>query len=460
MKKLCCLLLFFLVADIGKTADPPTQIPLKSKCNLKLVQSFGFKGVGEPSDYKMIMCPDIKKSCCRMSDQVKIYEYSELSGEKQELQERLASYRQIYDDILDVSIEVEEKAKFLIQKLKNKLFSNCKVLGKKLLEFQAEKVTVELKKAIDDIYTFLETSYNGFYCSVCDYRFQTAFNEVDRKAKIDKKFCRKMIHKSLIFMLYSEVHLANFLNLQHRFLTYCNVSGKFVNESIDPDLLIKVDPEQEEKVKACRENRNHHEWLKHCRPICDGFNLLKITPLQKPHLDKYRKTNENLRRLLALFEIPRESDEESETFEMKPHKKTLQRINGDLNEEEIEKLREKHFGSPFVIKTQGIDSLSVESFTNSYSKSKHALNLYDVGKQVQVNKRNLATVESDARGEMVIDTPNGPKVIYPILDAREEEKKKAKENKEKEMAKETKIKLVESNAILKVTSLILLFSIL
>lgn len=76
--------------------------------------------------------------------------------------------------------EVHEKAVIAKFLNRNSQISNCLVLGKKLLKFDVrllkKKIDVSLRKFVK----FFNTSYKGFYCTICDSENHKYFNLMDR----------------------------------------------------------------------------------------------------------------------------------------------------------------------------------------------------------------------------------------------------------------------------------------
>ena len=47
--------------------------------------------------------------------------------------------------------------------------SNCRLLAERITKFQIEDLKSAITKNINDMKEFFETTYKGFYCSLCDY---------------------------------------------------------------------------------------------------------------------------------------------------------------------------------------------------------------------------------------------------------------------------------------------------
>lgn len=436
------LALLLLVSFVAGQPKFKAEEPItSSKCNLDLIKSFGLKGLTEPSTYRMEMCPDIELSCCRVSDQLVIFDNWEINYERTELEERLLTFSSLYEDILTIAEDVEVRAEFMMSKLKRNRFSNCRILATKVVEYRIKKVAVKLRENIEEMNNFLLNSYKGFYCSLCDANKQQAFNVSSGEVNLNRKFCRQMTSKSFQFLIYFHVHMVKYLNLLMRFLTYCDGKGRFSNTAIDPDRLMIIQPKMQVMLEGCREYRNRPEWFESCRPICQSFNILRFPQIYLPQFLKYKQTAEYLRKLIHKFDLPpvdTEEDLESEAdpgFKMTPHKKTIDRgrqgksksrnvAPGDKTITVNETLAEKPmyqtkamFGSDFIIKSESIVSLNLESFSNKFvSKRQNGMNVYEIGKQTQMTHDKFDIIKKLTRNEFITRKGASIDVKYPLLD--------------------------------------------
>jgi hypothetical protein len=226
-----------------------------------------------------------------------------------------------------------------------------------------------------------------------------------------------------------------------RFLTYCDGRGKFSNHAIDPDLLMRIDSKMQPKLEGCRDHRNLPEWFERCLPICESFNLLVFPEIFAPQYEKYALTLTVLKNLMRKFELPAvEEDLESEndgSFKMLPHKKTIKRLQkkkklGGKEKPQSPKSSSKpapavpepqgadikiKFGSQYIIKSQGLASLNLETFTNEFlPKTRISINPYDIGKYTQMNEDQYKVIIGEAQGEVVLKTSTGFTVTYPRID--------------------------------------------
>ncbi len=88
--------------------------------------------------------------------------------EEENFNKRLKFYKHIYNKMLDISILTNKRAEKIKNKLEKKKVGNCLILAKRITHFQIHKLHKRFQKAIDNMYKFLNQSYKGFYCILCD----------------------------------------------------------------------------------------------------------------------------------------------------------------------------------------------------------------------------------------------------------------------------------------------------
>lgn len=447
--KLSFLLLIATLALLSRPALSSKRLvetkPVTStQCNYELITSFGFRGLVNPSTYQMPSCPDIKRSCCRVSDQLVMIDNWEINYERIELEERLDSNRAIYEEVLTVAQDVEVRAEYMMSRLKNRMFSNCRVLATKVAEYKIKKVADKLREDFEAMDAFVANSYKGLYCAMCDADQQANFRVAEGKVNLSRKFCRQMTAKFFPFLLYFHVHMIKYMNLLMRFLTYCDGKGKFSNVAIDPDLLMKIDRKFKGVLEGCRDYRNRPEWFEKCQPICMDWNMLRFPALLLPQREKYQRTTQVIQELLRKFELPPEPEENLEedgpvegTFRMTPHKKSFDKSKLDKSVAMIKSIsggrggaagaankdgpgagKKTKFGSDFVIKSQAIVSLNIETFSNEFKSGRRGgMNLYEIGRQAQMSLDNLPVIQQLVANEVVNNWDGGFDVSYPVIDA-------------------------------------------
>lgn len=470
------LILTFLLISSSLTKNQlkpgtPTNQPFKKippKCNQALIKSFGLQGIQVPSKYPMKMCPDIKKSCCRVSDQIEIYGNWEVNQENIDLQERLESHVEVYEGILDTAQSIQKRSNYLLQKLNPKMFSNCKVLAQKIGEYKIEHVSEIIKRELSEFHQFLATSHKGFYCSLCDLNSQSAFNTDLGKISYTRKFCRQLTSRSFHFLIYFQVHMIKYVNLLTRFLSYCDGKGKFNEVNIESDHIMLIEPHRQNMLEACRDHRDQPAWMEYCQPICDQFNPIKFSAFFSPQLDKYRKVLARLRVLMVKFDLPPLEDEDSDTdpeqentsrptrpfkgikkaHKLHKLKSTLSPLNLKTQQANPLQKKKEKFGSNSVIKSQTMNSFNLEAFKNLFlPKQFKGINFYSVGKYSQFTDLLNVRIGIETKGEIEIQTSGGMTVIYPVIDQEFKDAVEAQKKQELENGKEPVFNLIQKNVV-------------
>lgn len=82
--------------DTG-SEDPQSQKPEPEgpPCFQKALQAIGLEGVPNAIEQNIKMCPGVKLSCCKPSDQVLIYEHWIQEGGEKFIQNRFAFYEEV-----------------------------------------------------------------------------------------------------------------------------------------------------------------------------------------------------------------------------------------------------------------------------------------------------------------------------------------------------------------------------
>ena len=428
----------------------PVKKRVKNKrCNLNLLSEFGFRGLNKPkSTYKLAMCPETNFSCCRMSDQKLMYQNWVIGNEQQDLEERLLSAEATYNEVLNLGKETKKRAEYLLKLLRIKEYSNCKVLAKRIVEFDIDKVSTFLKKSIIEFHTFLKETYNGFYCSICDFKNHRAFNFKTKTVNIDVKFCRKMVSHSLPYLSYLRYHLIIYMNFALRFMTYCDDKGSWKGEGDNEDIegLMTLDKEFFNVAEDCKKDKDSEKWLSSCKPICDHFNVIQLNKFLTPFLFDYSNLIENLKPLIDKFEVPAEEevvdedeDEEEEddqdmNINSKNQKKdpvefdvdlylkkkaiaAFEKVSGSSNSTESQSKMVK-FKNPLVIRSEGIRASELNIFVNEYTETR-GLNPFEVGKASIINSDLYQKVLKESNPEIISDSALfGQEIKYPYMDAK------------------------------------------
>jgi len=257
-------------------------------CNKPLLESYGLIGSEVPIDVKLSMCPNVIKSCCLFADQITIYEQWEHHKEHGHMMDRFHLHQAIYGGLIDAATKIQDSANSILNKMKKERISNCKIYAKRIVHFEFKDIALRLKGALASMHQFFETSYSGFYCSLCDSENHKFILKESSEIVYSERFCRDLTAQSLNVLLYFHVHMMKYLNLLLKFTTFCDANGYFTAKAISSDDLFYVIGEDKRMLETCRDFRNSPSWFDKCVPICEKFRINSYDFLFEPHLKKYK----------------------------------------------------------------------------------------------------------------------------------------------------------------------------
>lgn len=279
-------LLFFTLTDDTTENDDTTNV---RRCNRKIQQSMGMKGLYYPEKSKLDMCPTIDYTCCTVEDQLKIYEFWVTGKEEENLEARLEFHRKVYSELFTKSIEVYSRAKTVMELLHDRSVSNCKVLARRIVNFRIDSLAPLLRTSIEHYHTFIKESYKGLYCSICDAE-NTKFIDISKsKFDINEEFCRDIIYNSLHVLIYLHSHFTKYLNLLSKFVTNCNYRGVYKRKTISGQYLFSTKADHHRMLGTCQKYRNDINWFDFCEPVCKQFSIVEFKDFFKPNVEKVRK---------------------------------------------------------------------------------------------------------------------------------------------------------------------------
>lgn len=470
LKVLTAILLCFLPLHATETADTQTpdnkpategetvNDPLKGaldkaaeaskpqKCDLYLIRSLGFKGHEFAKDMKIDMCPDMEKSCCTRGDQLLIYKYWISDGEENQIANRFEKQRDVYFKLIEKLIEVHDRSQTIFSLVENdKVRRNCKILSQKLIKYDIKSVGPDLKDKFKNMHAFFETTYKGFYCSICDANNDKFLKTAGNQFVFDKQFCRDTIYNSLHPLLYIHIYFMKYLNLASQFLSGCDAQGNF-KETIIPGIYrFATNPKTRKILKNCTLNVNEKgSWFSGCRKICEKFKFGEFSEFFEPNLDKFMKFNvfiqDNLTRLKNEANkkaTPKEETKEGEAkkedggakkadtvkVEQKVRVLTEKKpVEGESKEKEaeatpkdavaedigevdiskeIDESLKDQFGFRATFKTVIDSNINLQAFASRYKDE--GMNPYETGKNTVIDESQLKTIQDEVLKEEMED---------------------------------------------------------
>ena len=309
-------------AEIQEGGDEPEK-KRGSKCNQKLLQTYGMVGFSHAKEMTLDMCGAIKNSCCQEKDQLKIYESWVEELEESNLKERHNRHFSVYSELLvelEMALTVASKIKTAKE---GKGVSNCFLVARDTLKYKINEVGPKLKEALRAMYAFFYDTYKGVYCTICDGDSQKFFNVEEKKVVLSGQFCRKVVSSSLHMLLYYHIHLKNMVNLVSIMLTSCDAEGKFGPATTVPVALnFVIDEKDKRQLYDCLKKREDPKWLAYCGRICNEFHLTQFVDFFQPKLDKFEELTLYLRKKLVRFVPFEDKIEQAEKSKEETQKKT------------------------------------------------------------------------------------------------------------------------------------------
>jgi hypothetical protein len=260
-------------------------------CNEALVTSYGFKGLKKAEKVSLAMCPGIVNSCCAVEDQMIMYANWEVSGEKSYIATHYKTTTTMFKTMLDLFLVVDEKAKKVMALQNQKNVGNCKFLAERLESFEISTKVANIKKVFDLMEKFMNQSYQGFYCTICDAENHKFFKQQTSKIQFGENFCRGITESSLMAMLYAHIHLPRVANLTSLYMSGCTFKGDFKIDSLVPSTVkFTIDEKTTKSLRECRRFRDEKDWFVYCKDLCSKFKIAKLDAFFDGHvavIEKY-----------------------------------------------------------------------------------------------------------------------------------------------------------------------------
>lgn len=254
------------------------QSTLTLSCNKNLVTSYGMKGLDQPKEMIIEMCPTLKHSCCQKADQKVMFGNWVVSKEEMEVKNHYQITVKLYSTLLKIFKIATKDAERVLEIQKLKKVGNCKFISQRIVGFEIRKQIKDLEFSIGKFESFFEKSFKGVYCSICDADLQRYFNAKGGKVWFSQDYCRSMMQSTLTPLLYFHNHFVKVANLISRYLTSCTFKGEYVVDTIIPkNVIFKLDKKNIKDLDLCRKYRNEPTWFVYCKPICKHFKIGKFS---------------------------------------------------------------------------------------------------------------------------------------------------------------------------------------
>lgn len=262
-------------------AAPPTS---NQGCNRDLLQTFSMTGTDIPLIDKIEMCPQITRTCCLKQDQQILFTNFIHGGELQLVKDHYGKVTGVYYSLIEKLEEAYRFAKMVKDNIVKKI-SNCKLLADRILNYEVVQVREQIRQNLNKLQEFFETSYSGFYCTICNFDNHKYFDTTTQTVFFSEKFCRDIVENTLHTLLLFHVDIVKHANLVTKFVSACDFTGAYNLDAIFPsNNTFSIVNDNMQNLQACRDNRNKREWFSYCKDICTNFNIDSFSDYFQPNL--------------------------------------------------------------------------------------------------------------------------------------------------------------------------------
>lgn len=273
---------------------------LEEKCNTDLVRAFGMQGRVTPTLAPLDMCPTVRRSCCRVKDQLVMYASWQLGGQRRLIRDRFDHISEIYMRYIDVMKRIRIRVLEAYEKNRHQKVSNCNIMGERISKFELNELGEQIEMNIKKMEGFFKSAYKGFYCGICNFDNHRFFDLEAKKLKVDEAFCLKTVESSLSTLIFFYDDIIEYNNLVSMYMKSCNMRSQYsFGQKIPEIMTFKVNEKIVKPLRHCRRNRNKHNWLEFCRPICDKFSVVGLSGYFEPYLEKIELYTKWLQALLS-----------------------------------------------------------------------------------------------------------------------------------------------------------------
>lgn len=289
MKVASCvaLLLALIVSPLAATQSNNAGKPAAAStqgCNRDILQTYSLTGMDIPAIEKIEMCPSITRTCCLKQDQQILFTNFIHGGESQTVVDHYGKVVGTYYNLIEKLVEVQDFAKMVKNNIVKKI-ANCKLLAERILNYEVSQVKEQVRQNLAKLQEFFQTTYSGFYCTICNFDNHKYFDSSSQTVFFSEKFCRDIVENTLHTLLLFHVDIVKHANLVTKFVSSCDFTGTFNLDAIPPsNYTFSVINENMQNLQACRDNRNKREWFSYCKDICTNFNIVTFADYFQPNL--------------------------------------------------------------------------------------------------------------------------------------------------------------------------------
>lgn len=263
------------IIDLGKlqpfieektpVGDAPSPGNPNFVCNIKILQSYGFKGQIDASVNKNKHCPAITRNCCTDHDAdvaLEMYQNDNMF--------RIEQWYQTYRFMVNYLLGYAQEADILANEYQGQS-DKCGEAATALKNMNIGLTVVkEVQKTFEKSIKTLVSIRTGFYCHICDFNSQNyvlaASNSHDEGSMvISKSSCMKLVKDVAPASFYAITYLKTLAESMST-LIGCK-------KNLEKDLKINVSANEDKMINNC-----YHAIGGFSRLACDSFcGTLKFT---------------------------------------------------------------------------------------------------------------------------------------------------------------------------------------
>ena len=362
-------------------------------CNLELLHSYGMHGMGTPKQIVLEMCPNVRTSCCKKSDQLEMFAAWVHNFEEKMIKKHYRELTDDYANLFEELIDTHVHARDIIKKLSVKRVANCKLIAQRILNFEVEEVLAQIKVNLRKMEDFFVDTYRGFYCSICNHD-NHKFIQMDKGVvNFSEKFCRDIVQNTLPVAIFWHEDVVRYLNLVSKFLLSCDYKGDYqANVFIPKEHIFAEDEVIAKHLSNCRDYRNKKTWFAYCEDLCHEFHVARYSPFFEPHREQIVEYTAFLKKTLAKIKSEEGRDPSFVKKVGEPDRMLLDKdADNEDKKREIQHEEGVIFGSGLQAKVK------LETYKSSFGAD--GISMFDDGKNSLINEnmynqiKNLLNLE-------------------------------------------------------------------
>ena len=283
------------------------------KCNTDLIRAFGMQGRVTPTLTPLEMCPTVRRSCCRVKDQLSIYAAWKKGGQERLIRDRFGKMTRVYMRYLNVMNKIWNRAEDALEKNLHQRLSNCNILAQRIKLFKIDDLILQVRNNLQKMERFFKQSFKGFYCAVCNYDNHKFFDLETKTLNVADDFCYWTVSHSLRVLLFFYEDIVDYNNVVSQYMMSCNMKSEYrFSQEVPGIMVFKKDKERNHTLRRCRDHIKCDNWLDLCRPICDKFSVVGLSRYFEPNMDQIELYTKWLKALLVEKRV-----EETQPFDIK-----------------------------------------------------------------------------------------------------------------------------------------------